>query len=489
MSISIALCILIILVILCNFHNVFNSLKNLSKQIYIWPILLQSVLIQIYLSLFPYLHNWDERYHALVAKNMANDWSVPTLISNPLEGVDVFQWTLANIWLHKQPLTFWIIGSFIWFFGDSVWVVRLPSIILTSCAIWCTFKIGQYLFDKRIGFIAAFLHASNGKIFETAAGKITTDHVDTIFIVLVEFSVLSAILCYRNPNILRASLTGILCGMAVLTKWLTGLLGLPLLFYLILVSQKSLSKAITLTCLAGLTSIVIFSPWQLYIIEYYPLLAEAEYTYNRRHFTEVIEGHSGGYFFYLNNFCKVFGETIIILLVWVIGSKINDKKIEIIFLTLWIFIPLLFFSVAKTKLSGYMMISYPAIFILLALGINEATNRYKNVKKHASVITILIISTSLLFPLARGIERMKLFKNNMEVPAWQNKINKFSAKRKNSVKKALVFNDDKYIQLMYASSMTTAYPLPLDSMTLSRIDTNIYEVFVKNNDGNYVKKR
>ena len=49
-----------------------------------------------------YLHNWDERYHALVAKNMIEHPLRPTLYENPVLPFDSKDWERNHIWLHKQ---------------------------------------------------------------------------------------------------------------------------------------------------------------------------------------------------------------------------------------------------------------------------------------------------------------------------------------------------------------------------------------------------
>ncbi len=44
------------------------------------------------ISLDPFLHDWDERYHALVAKNMMTDPFRPTLQITPLLAYDYKAW-------------------------------------------------------------------------------------------------------------------------------------------------------------------------------------------------------------------------------------------------------------------------------------------------------------------------------------------------------------------------------------------------------------
>jgi hypothetical protein len=86
---------------------------------------------------------------------------------------------------------------------------------------------------------------------------------------------------------------------------------------------------------------------------------------------------------------------------------------------------------------------------------------------------------TLLLPVRYGIERMKLFQDVTRIPAWQTEIDVFTASRAMADKKALVFGDEKYVQLMFADDNITAYPVRFKEEYLSQIDTGRFDVFVK----------
>jgi len=128
-----------------------------------------------------FLHDWDERYHALVAKNLIKHPLVPTLYDNPLLPYDYKNWAGNHIWLHKQPFPLWTMASSLYIFGVNEIVLRLPSIIMSSVGILLTFSIGKYFFDKKVGFLAAFFFSINGLIIEMTGGRVATDHIDISF--------------------------------------------------------------------------------------------------------------------------------------------------------------------------------------------------------------------------------------------------------------------------------------------------------------------
>jgi 4-amino-4-deoxy-L-arabinose transferase len=79
--------------------------------------------LRLYASGDDYLHAWDERFHALVAKNLMAHPLRPTLYDTPLLPYDYRDWQEAEVWLHKPTLRV---------ARDSAWHLvggRLPSLL------------------------------------------------------------------------------------------------------------------------------------------------------------------------------------------------------------------------------------------------------------------------------------------------------------------------------------------------------------------------
>ena len=80
------------------------------------------VVLGIYLTaarLDPYLHPWDERFHAVVAKRMLDDPFTPRLYPDTVVAADYGEWDRAHVWLHKQPLFMWCMSLSMAVFGSS----------------------------------------------------------------------------------------------------------------------------------------------------------------------------------------------------------------------------------------------------------------------------------------------------------------------------------------------------------------------------------
>jgi len=148
-------------------------------------LILCGLVLYVYVSADFFLHLWDERYHALVAKNLIKHSWIPTLYDNPLLPYNYQNWAGNHIWLHKQPLPLWTMAASMSLFGVNEIALRLPSIIFSSLGIGLTFVVGRYLFNEKVGFLAAFLFSLNGLIIELTGGRVTTDHIDVIFLFFV----------------------------------------------------------------------------------------------------------------------------------------------------------------------------------------------------------------------------------------------------------------------------------------------------------------
>ena len=166
-------------------------LFNRKQQYYsaLACIILVGLGIRIFCSLDPIVHKWDERYHALVAKNLIETPFVPKLYKEHLQDYDYKKWRANKIWLHKQPFSLWTMALSLKAFGINEISLRLPSILLSTIGIFLTFLIGKQLYDEKIGLFAAFFFSINGLIIELTAGRVSTDHVDIFFMFLILLSI------------------------------------------------------------------------------------------------------------------------------------------------------------------------------------------------------------------------------------------------------------------------------------------------------------
>ncbi|MDG1427680.1 MAG: glycosyltransferase family 39 protein [Crocinitomicaceae bacterium] len=423
------------------------------------------VLIGLMLRLFVasdlFLHPWDERYHALVAKNMLSHPLVPTLYDSPILDYDYKNWPGNHVWLHKQPLALWGIMASLWTFGTNEIAVRIPSIILSTLGIVLTYKMGWKLFNRQVGYYGSILYAINGLIVEMMSGRITTDHVDIFFLFFIQLAILLAIEFAQTRNKWINLLCGFTIGLAVLSKWLPALIVFPVWFALIKYYGKFTWKEIVLHGILLLTiAFVTFIPWQVYIHQQFPLEAVWESNFNRMHLTEAIEGQSGPFYYHFSVMRIVYGEIIYIPLIWLLWVTLKKRSNSKYWaLLLWIGIPYIFFSLVATKMQAYTLFAAPAIFIVAALFIhylivNKGRFRYK-------WLPVLLVVLLFALPIRFAIERIKPFNEIDRNPEWRRELLQFSEKIKDD-EKAVVFNVELPIELMFYSGIPSYLEMPED---------------------------
>jgi 4-amino-4-deoxy-L-arabinose transferase len=307
-------------------------------------------------SLDPYLHKWDERFHALVARNMMDNPFVPMLRKGQLLPYDYTQWVSNTVWLHKQPLFLWQIALSLKLFGVSVFALRLPSVIMGTlmvpmlCHLCRQMRCGHFT-----AIAAAAMHACCFYHLELVSGNVGMDHNDVAF----SFYILASIWAYacyvRERSWKWIILIGVLAGSAILCKWLVGLMvyagwGIALLSS---VRQKGFRKeALHLLCSFLITAVVVL-PWQIYTLIRFPAEARYELAYSSRHLREAVEGHGGDWMYYFRFFPQYFGDTICWLIpigiVLLICSRRLERRISIAVGSMFLLAVVFFSFVAQTK--------------------------------------------------------------------------------------------------------------------------------------------
>lgn len=279
----------------------------------------------------------------------------------------------------------------IYIFGNNEIAVRIPSIILSTLSIIPTYKIAKILFNERVAWLTAFFQSIHGLLIETAAGRVSSDHVETAFIFFVECSILLGLLSIikQRKHYLWLIFCGVCIGISVLTKWLPALIVFPTWVIFALTNHKfSNKKIIPDVLLLLLITAIIALPWFIYIRYTFPLKAVEMFHALFIPLNKVIQGHEGPFWYYLDKVRIVFGEIIYIPLLWMIYSMFKKIKGNNLLLpAFWLMIPVFIFSFSATKRYTYLLLAAPAIFMITALFFYEL-NDLKN-QKNIHGFTIL----------------------------------------------------------------------------------------------------
>jgi len=391
------------------------SLRSIQRGKYklaLALILLGGLFLRLFMIGDGFLHTWDERFHALVAKNLMGTPLKPMLYASPVLPFDPANWTCNHIWLHKQPLSLWSIAASLSCFGINEIAVRMPSLILSLLSVLLIYRISYHFFSRKVALLAAFFLSINGFLLELASGRTATDHIDIHFLFFILLTLHLGLKSIRDQKLTYWILAGITLGFAVLTKWLPALLVLPLLF-IVLHHRKEhsfLNNIGRLLLMFGI-AVIVFGPWQFYIHNKFPIEADWESTYNFKHLFMQLEGHQKPWYYFFIRISTHYSELIWGVILWFAYDAYRKKwPLRHCFLLCWFIMPFIFFTLAQTKMPAYMIIGAPPLFIMTGVAILRLVQLLKSKSEVGQVkyyLAVFVTAALFLLPLRFTIERLK----------------------------------------------------------------------------------
>jgi len=448
-------------------------------QITLLLILLCGSILRLYVSSDHYLHDWDERYHALVAKNLIGHPLKPTLYDVPVRPYDYKMWTNNHIWLEKPPAPLWFMALSIYTFGNNEFAVRFPSLIFSILSIYLTYLLGRYLFDEKTGLLAAFFHSIHGLIIEVAGGRLSSDHVETCYIFFIELAVLFCVLSIIRKNKYHFSLLiGIFTGLAILSKWFPALIVFPIWITGAIFSRKyTLREGINHFALILIGCLIIVAPWFIYILNEYP--NEANWVIHKflYAYSGSIEGHQAPFWYYINYAEIMFGEIVYLPLVFAIYWMLkNRREWALMLLSVWWILPVIIFSFGETKRHTYLLLASPAFFIITSWYWFYLRSTLVNRKLLWLKYTLLFLLIAL--PIRLTIERVKPFTKTERDPQWAKELRLLNQQIPG--KKVILFNSERPIETMFYTGFT-AYPSIPDSAEINDLLSQGYSLYMYQN--------
>lgn len=346
----------------------FSFRKSMSLFVKFKPYRFQAVMIFTAMVLFFNLGSWgvtesSEARYAQIPKEM-------------LESGDYLHPTLMGIYhYHKPPITYWITAASYKIFGVSAWSARVFLQISILLQIWLVYQLWGLIFgDKDRAFYASMLYASFPTVI-ISGRALTTDGYLALFI-------LAAIYCWflylKKEQRRFLLLFYFLLGLGFLTKGPVVLI-VPVV---LLISQKIFLKLKSGNGWFHLTGILLFLgiglSWFVFLyIEDRQFLDYFLFKHTVERFASDTFKRSQPFWFYIP---IVIGTAFPwILIIASRAKKIwNEKNKNLLPLLIWVFVPLIFFSISRSKLVLYILPVYPGIALAAAavwLGLKADTQR------------------------------------------------------------------------------------------------------------------
>ncbi|KAA9327582.1 phospholipid carrier-dependent glycosyltransferase [Hymenobacter busanensis] len=339
----------------------------------VWWLMAAALCLRLALaSLDPFLHDWDERFHALVAKNLMVDWLRPVLRQHPVLPYDYRAWCCNHVWVHKQPLFLWQIAASFKLFGVNELALRLPSALLGALLLWPVYRLGRLVFSPAVGYCAAVLLTFAYYQLGLTTGRQSVDHSDVAFMAYVTASIWAWYegQCSTSGKGRWALLVGVFSGAAVLCKWLPGAVVYAGWALEMLLNPKLRSRGeYARYGLAVAVAALLVLPWQLYINRAFPLESTFERHYAALHFTQALEDKAGPWYYYLNNLWYQYQWLVLLIAAgigWTATPRLRPRPVRLLLTTC--LIVFVFFSAAATKMVSYTYVVAPALLLLAALG-------------------------------------------------------------------------------------------------------------------------
>ena len=294
----------------------------------------------------------DEPRYTRVAVEMhrAGDWVTPTLQGEP--------------WLEKTPLFYWLAGAGFAVLGETETAARLPAVLAALLLVGMTVLAGTRLHSPAAGLHGGFVAGTSLLMFaygRAASMDMLLAATVTAAIVLAGLRMLGLAERWAIPA------AAAFAGLATLAKGPLGLL-LPVLVlgaYILATREwRWLREFLSPWAIAAF--VVVAAPWYVAI-----LLDQGRHFldvfilgHNIQRFTSTVHNHPGPFWYYLPLLLAGLFPWSGLVIPSLFGLHPRVARSDL-FVLLWLGLPLVFFSLAGSKLPGYILPCVPPLAILM----------------------------------------------------------------------------------------------------------------------------
>lgn len=370
--------------------------KHANKfYLFLLIILLAAAIFNLFYHLgnFP-IYSWDEARHGVSAYEMLKkqNYIVNTYLDKP------------DYWNLKPPLSFWVIITGFKIAGFNAFGMRLFSAVFALSTIIITALFTYNKYGKIASIVSSLVLVTCTQYIINHCAR--TGDADSLFVFLFTSAMISVFQLDKSVKWLYVS--GLAFSFAFLTKsWHAGNIFIILSLYLFVTGmyKQLTAKNWTVFILSMLLPIFV---WVTVRYQYDGLnFFKGMILYDLLHRSSApIENHVGSVFYYVGILYQFSSLWIIILCLFSMlflfkkDYSFNTfltilKKQDVIGILLWILIPFILFTIAKTKIRWYILPVYPPISIIIgALTSTFLVNRKSVIR---SIVLTMILSVSLYY--------------------------------------------------------------------------------------------
>ena len=396
------LILITLLGMLCIYVHYIKKNESLALAL----LILTALILRLFMiQLDPFLNNWDERYHALVAKNMMEFPFKPMLRAEPILPFKMDDWSNNHVWVHKQPLFMWQMALSMKIFGINEIALRLPSAIMGAGSVYFVYKIGAlWIRNNSIAFLASIIYTFSYFQLELCSGRIGLEHNDLCFAFYFTAAIWSFLQYLNDGKKIKWVLwIGVFIGAAILVKWLTALLlfGGWGLYISLQKTERFKFLAWKHLLIAMGTCLVLFLPWQIYISQTFPVETDLMHKHNLLHITEALGILKPNPWYHLKKLELLYHPFSLVLIPFGISFIFSNQKVLRAFnwtaLSMILVLYFFFSIIVQTKMQAYTVIIHSIMWLLISSGVFKIMDLISNsMNLKRSDWTICILSAILM---------------------------------------------------------------------------------------------
>ncbi|MCX8085213.1 MAG: glycosyltransferase family 39 protein [Calditerrivibrio sp.] len=356
------------------------------------------LIISLYTSAFTPLFESTEVRYAEIAREMLERGD---FIEPHFNGIKHF---------HKPPFAYWMIALGMKLFGINNFGARFFGILASLFVLFFTFKLSKFfVHDDNEKFVPGYILGSS-ILFLSVSRIVATDIYLSLFVVITLYYYFKQI--YEDKNIKNAIFIGFSLGLGFLTKGPVVFIFTLLPYFVLKIFNRDFRKVFDVKSVV--ISIAVFlmvvTPWFLIVIwkntelsEYFLKVQTVD-----RVVTNRFNRNQPFYFFFITVFWAVF-PFIVLLLFTFKKILVEIKRFQV--LIVFIIVPFVIFSLAKSKLHSYLTPMVPLLCIFVYLLYKDISEKWfeKFLLFLSVVLSIVFLGSCLYFKVPIDTMLITLF--------------------------------------------------------------------------------
>jgi 4-amino-4-deoxy-L-arabinose transferase-like glycosyltransferase len=317
-------------------------------------------------------------------------------------------------WLEKPPLYYWLAGSGFSLFGETEAAARVPSVLAALLLVASTVYMGSRLYGREVGLHAGFVAATAPLTF--VYGRAAA--MDMLLAATVTAAVgLMALRLLGLAGRLAMPAAWVFMALATLAKGPLGVLlpGLIVGGYVLATRQWRLVR--TLLSPVGIALfLLVAGPWYLLVAldQGRAFVNVFLLNHNLQRFTSTIHRHPGPIFYYVPVLLAGVFPWSGLAFAGFGGVQPRQSRRDL-FVLLWLVLPFLFFSLAGSKLPGYVLPCLAPLALVAgraahAMATGTLRGPLGTGPRAASMVTLLLACVLVAVPL---------YLRNLGDPGWR----------------------------------------------------------------------